>query len=67
MLSPVQSIFSPAFFLLYITGFPNNVICNIAIYAANITLFSEFDPAIDLWYQLELASEPESELQDTVD
>ena len=48
MLSPVQSIFSPAFFLLYITGFPNNVICNIAIYADNITLFSEFDPAIDL-------------------
>ena len=38
-----------------------------AIYADDITLYSKCDQASDLWQQLELASELESDLQDTVD
>ena len=41
--------------------------CNIAIYASDITLYSKCDQASDLWQQLELASEFESDLRDTVD
>ena len=41
--------------------------CNIAIYADDTTLYSKCDQASDLWQQLELASELESDLQDTVD
>ena len=44
-----------------------DVICNIAIYADNTTLFLKCDQRSDLWQQLELASELESGLQDTVD
>ena len=41
---------------------------NIAIYADDDTnLYSKCDQAFDLWEQLELASELESDLQDTVD
>ena len=54
-------------FLLYINDLPDDVICNIANYADDTTLYSKFDQAADLWQQLELASELESELQDTVD
>ena len=43
------------------------VICNIAIYADDTTLYSKCDQASDLWQQLELSSELESDLQDTVD
>ena len=46
---------------------PPDVICNIAIYADNTTLYSKHDQASDLWEQLELASELESDLQDAVD
>ena len=42
-------------------------ICNIAIYADNTTLYCKCYQAFDLWQQLELASELESDLQDTVD
>ena len=44
---------------------PDDVICNIAIYADDSTLFSKCDQASDLWQQLELASEIESDLRDT--
>ena len=44
-----------------------DVICNIAIYADDTTLCSNCDQASDLWQQLELASELESGLRDTVD
>ena len=54
-------------FLLYINDFPVVVICNIAIYADDTTLYYDFDQASDLWQQLELASELESDLGDTVD
>ena len=43
------------------------MICGIAIYADDTTLYSECDQASDLWQQLELVSELESDLQDTVD
>ena len=44
-----------------------SVICNIAIYADDTTLYPKFDQAFDLWQQLELVSELDSDLWDTVD
>ena len=41
------------------------IICNIAIYADDTTLYSKCDQASDLWQQLELASELESDLRDS--
>ena len=43
------------------------IICDIAIYADDTTLYSKCDRASDLWQQLELGSELESDLRDTVD
>ena len=63
---PQASILGPTFFLLYINDLPDDVICNIAIYADDTTLYSKCDQASDLW-NLELASELESDLPDTVD
>ena len=45
----------------------NDVTCNIAICADDTTLYSKCDQASDLWKQLELASELESDLRDTLD
>ena len=61
-----SSIFSPTLFPLYINDLPD-VICNSAIYADDTTLYSKCDQTSNLWQQLELASELESELEDTVD
>ena len=52
---------------MYINDLPNDVICNIAIYADDTTLYFKCDQVSDLWQQLELASELESDLRDTVD
>ena len=62
-----QGSISPTLFLLYISDLPDNVICDIAIYVDDTTLYSKCDQASDLWQQLELASELESDLRDTVD
>ena len=64
---PQGSIPGPKLFLLDINDHPDDVICNIAIYANDTTLYSKCDWASDLWQQLELASELESDLRDTVD
>ena len=61
------SILGPTIFLLYIHDLSDDVICNIAIYVDDTTLYSKCHQASDLWKQLELASELESDLQDTVD
>ena len=53
--------------LLYNNDLPDDVICDIAIYADDTTLYSKCDQVSDLWQQLELPSELESDLRDTVD
>ena len=42
----------PTLFLLYINDLPDNVICNIAIFADDTTLCYKCDPASDLWQHL---------------
>ena len=46
-------IIVPTLFLLYINDLPEDVICNIAIYADATTLYSKCDQASDLWQQLD--------------
>ena len=64
---PQGSILGPTLSLLYINGLPDVVICNTFIYVDDTTLYSKCDRASDLWQQLELTSELESDLRDTVD
>ena len=64
---PQGFILGPAFFLLCMNDLPDDVICNIAIYADVTTLSSKCDQASDLWQQLELASDLESDLRAIAD
>ena len=63
---PRGSILGPTPFLLYINDLPD-VICDITIYADDTTFYSKCNHASDLWQQLELNSELESDIRDTVD
>ena len=62
---PQGFILGPTLFLLCINDTPDDVICKIAVCADDTTLYSKYDQASDLWQQLELASELESDLQET--
>ena len=63
---PQESIPGATPFLIYINNQPDDTICNIAIYADDTTLYSKCDQASDLWQQLELTPELESDLRDNV-
>ena len=49
------------FSYLYINDLPDDVICNISIYADDTALYSKRDEVSDLWQQLYLAYELESD------
>ena len=57
----------PTLFLLDTNDLSDNVICDIAIYADDTTLYFKCDQASDLWQQFDLPSELESDLRDIVD
>ena len=46
---PQGSILGPALFLLHMNDLPDDVICNIAIYDDDATLYSNCNQASDLW------------------
>ena len=46
---PQSFILHPALFVLYINDLPDDVICDIVIYAGNTTLYSKCHDASDLW------------------
>ena len=64
---PQCSILGSTLLVLYINDLLDDVVCDIAIYADDTTLYSKCDRASVLWQQLELASELESDLRGTVD
>ena len=59
---PQDLTLGPTLYLLYINDLPDDVICDIAIYADDATVYCKCGQASDLWQQLELASELASDL-----
>ena len=57
---PYGSVSGPTLFLLYINDLPDDVICNIAVYVYDDSLYSKCDQASDLWQQLDVVVELES-------
>ena len=51
---PQGTILGPTLYLLYIHDLPDDVICDIAVYADDTTIYSKCDQASDVWQQLEL-------------
>ena len=49
MLEFLKVLFLVQHFLLYINDLPDDVVCNITIYADDTTFYSKFDQASDLW------------------
>ena len=47
------SILGPTLFLLCSNDLPDHIICDIAIYADDTTLYSKCDQASDQWQQLD--------------
>ena len=52
-----EPILGPTLFLLYINDLLDDIICNIAIYADDTSLYSKCVQASDLWQKLELIFE----------
>ena len=46
---PQGTILGLTFFIIYIYYLPDDVICNIAIYADDTTLYSNYDHTSNLW------------------
>ena len=66
--APQGSILGATLVIQYMNNdLPHDVICSNAVSTDDTTLYSKSDQASDLLQQLELASELESVLQDTVD
>ena len=63
---PQGSILIPTLFLLCINELTDDGICNIAVYIHDATFYLKCYQASDLWQQVELAPELESDLRDMV-
>ena len=67
MLEFLEAPFLVLHFSYHNNDLPDDVICDIAIYVDDTTLYYKCDQAFDLWQQLELAFELKPDLGDTVD